>query len=180
VSVDYGDWLQWELWSLDEAALLLCGIDPDSKRASLLKEAFKRDTEPEDERDREVCRTYCKALSAIDAGKLSYHLDCAVEPHVFLRWARKQRFSLPEELAVFLTSRDKKPRPEKPLSTRERRTFLVIIAAALKEAGIDITHPEKAAQTVAEITERMGTPIDHQTIVNKLKEIPDALESRRK
>ena len=90
-----------------------------------------------------------------------------VRPLEFLRWAKRHHFPLPEEFAAFLTSRDKKSQAEKPLSTRERHTFLVIIAAALEEAEIDITHPEKAAQTVAKITERMGAPIDHQTIAKR-------------
>jgi hypothetical protein len=180
VNVGYGWWLQYALWPLDDAVLLLCEIDPKAERASLLKEAFKRDTEPNDERDTEVYATYRKAESAIHASVLVCE-DGEVRPLDFPRWARRHHLPLPEDLAAFLISIYKdKPRAEKPLSTRERRTFLVIIAAALEEAGIDITHPEKAATTVAKITERMGTPIDHQTIVNKLKEIPDALESRRK
>jgi hypothetical protein len=164
--------------------LLLHGIDPDSEKGELLKKLLKSNIKPRPKIAREVKATFNKVDSTIRGGKLSYHSGSGVElePLVFLQWAKSKGFVLPEKLdnVLSLYSENTKPQLEKPLSTRERRTFLVIIAAALKEAEIDITHPEKAAQTVAEITERMGTPIDHQTIVNKLKEIPDVLESRRK
>jgi hypothetical protein len=115
MSVDYEGELQYELWPLDKAVLLLCGINPNSKRASLLKESFETDTAPRGERGREVCTTYHRALSAIRAGVLVCE-NGEVRPLDFLRWARRRHFPLPEELATLLTSRDRKTQAEKPLS----------------------------------------------------------------
>jgi hypothetical protein len=69
---------------------------------------------------------------------------------------------------------------DKPLSTRERNTLLVIIAALAKEAKIEISKPSKAAIQIEELTEKMGVRVDHTTIESKIKLIDDALESRAK
>lgn len=97
MTVDYGWWLQYDLWPLDEAVLLLCEIDPRAERASLLKKAFRRDTAPEEEGDREAYMTYRKAESGLDAGKLPYHHGSTVEPHVFLRWAERKASRYPKD-----------------------------------------------------------------------------------
>lgn len=69
---------------------------------------------------------------------------------------------------------------EKPLKMRERRTLLVLIAALARALDIDISQPQKAAQSIQNLSENIGVPVDHQTIANKLKEIPEALEARGK
>ena len=53
MAVDYGWWLQYALWSLDDAVLLLYGIAPKSKRATFLKKSLGSRTEPRGKRDRE-------------------------------------------------------------------------------------------------------------------------------
>ena len=84
MAVDYGWWLQYALWSLDDAVLLLYGIAPKSKRATFLKKSLGSRTEPRGKRDREVYATYHKAQVAIDAKDLPYQFDNrGVEPHVF-------------------------------------------------------------------------------------------------
>ena len=69
---------------------------------------------------------------------------------------------------------------DKPLSTRERKTLLVIIAALAKEADIDLSKPSKAAILIEAMTETIGARVDHMTIESKIKLIGDALESRAK
>lgn len=68
---------------------------------------------------------------------------------------------------------------EKPLSTRERRTLLTIIAALCKKAKID---PKRrgAAQDIMALTEELGAKVSDDTIKGYLDEIPDAVESRMK
>jgi hypothetical protein len=68
----------------------------------------------------------------------------------------------------------------KPLSNRERDTLLIIIAALAKEANIDIKKTSKYGDLIAELTQTLGCPIGATTIEEKLKLIPDALESRAK
>lgn len=69
---------------------------------------------------------------------------------------------------------------EKPLGTRERDTLLTIIAALAKDAKIDIAHASKAAASIENLTETMGTPVSRRAIEEHLKKIPDALEIRMK
>lgn len=69
---------------------------------------------------------------------------------------------------------------ETPVSTRERNTLITIIAALAKEAKIDVSKPSKAAESIADMTQRLGAPVAKRTIEEKLKLIDDALESRAK
>lgn len=69
---------------------------------------------------------------------------------------------------------------EKPLSTNERNTLLVIIAALCREAKIDYTKPAKAAGMILHTADGMGVKIGETTIERHLKKIPDALEARMK
>ena len=69
---------------------------------------------------------------------------------------------------------------EKPLSTNERNTLLVIIAALCREAKIDYTKPAKAAGMILHTADGMGLKIGETTIERHLKKIPDALETRMK
>lgn len=70
--------------------------------------------------------------------------------------------------------------PEKPITNRERNTFLIIIAALAKAAKIDINKPGKAGDNISNAILELGIEVDHYTIEKKLKEIPDALERRQK
>ena len=69
---------------------------------------------------------------------------------------------------------------EKPLSTNERNTLLVIIAALCSEAKIDYKKPAKAAGMILHTADSMGLKIGETTIERHLKKIPDALEARMK
>ncbi len=68
---------------------------------------------------------------------------------------------------------------DRPLTTRQRKTCLTIIAALCLSAKID---PEArgASQRIKELTESLGVPVDDETIRTLLSEIPDALEARMK
>lgn len=68
---------------------------------------------------------------------------------------------------------------EKPLSTKERNTMLVIIAALCKGASIDYTK-KGIASAIELLTESIGAPITDDTIRNVLKQISEAVDSRSK
>lgn len=71
------------------------------------------------------------------------------------------------------------PPPEKPLDTRAQNTLLTIIAALCNYS--DIKPDERgAASQIAKLAEEIGTPISSDTVARWLKEIPDALERRKK
>ena len=68
---------------------------------------------------------------------------------------------------------------DRPLTTRQRKTFLIIIAAFCSSAKID-PKARGASQRIKELTESLGAPVDDETIRTLLNEIPDALEDRMK
>jgi hypothetical protein len=65
------------------------------------------------------------------------------------------------------------------VSARQRRTFLVMIAALCNQSNINYSE-RGAAQRIAELTEVVGAPITDDTIRGILSEIEDAIESRQK
>lgn len=68
---------------------------------------------------------------------------------------------------------------ERPLTTRQRRTLLTVIAAMCKYEGLD-PQGRGTAQRIMEMTDDLGAHIDDGTIAKMLSEIPDALETRMK
>lgn len=69
---------------------------------------------------------------------------------------------------------------ERPLGERERATLLTIIAALAAEAGIDLSKPSKAAQTIEALTTTLGARVSARAIEDHLKRIPDAIERKGK
>jgi hypothetical protein len=64
-------------------------------------------------------------------------------------------------------------------SVRQRRTFLVMIAALCNHSNINYSE-RGAAQRISELTDVVGAPITDDTIRGILSEIEDAIESRQK
>jgi hypothetical protein len=75
--------------------------------------------------------------------------------------------------------RPKKPNIDAPALTRPRRTYLTVIAAMCKNRGLD-PQERGTAQRIVKMTDALGAHIDDGTIQSMLKEIPEALETRRK
>lgn len=68
---------------------------------------------------------------------------------------------------------------DKGITTTERNTLLIIIAALCDHAKIK--HQERGvAQRIMEMTDEIGAHLDDQTILTALKKIPTALEARMK
>ena len=76
------------------------------------------------------------------------------------------------------------PEAERPLATRERRTYSVIFAALAKMANLDLSEPYKAGGIIAAQAETMGLQLGGKDTGDKIKEIleamPEALEARRR
>lgn len=68
---------------------------------------------------------------------------------------------------------------DRPLSTRQRHTWLTVIAALCKEAGIDPKGRGATKQVVIAVDE-LGAKISEDTVRKILDEIPEAVESRSK
>lgn len=65
----------------------------------------------------------------------------------------------------------------RPVTTRARRTYLTVIAALCRKAGID-PNSRGAAVAIESATAELGTPVGDDSIRTMLREIPDAVESR--
>jgi hypothetical protein len=76
-------------------------------------------------------------------------------------------------------SRDIPARVDRKLTARTQRTLLTIIAAVCRHTNFKWGE-RGAAQRIRVAAEDLGTPVDDETILKVLKEIPDALESRMK
>jgi len=74
---------------------------------------------------------------------------------------------------------DKSVEAAKSLSTKERHTMLVIIAALCKEADIDYAK-RGVAGVIQLLTENIGSPITDDTIRSILKQISEAVDIRSK
>ena len=60
-----------------------------------------------------------------------------------------------------------------------KHTYLLILAVLFKEAKIDFDS-RGTAGLIAHATEELGSPVSEQTVRNVLKDIPEAIEYRRK
>lgn len=95
------------------------------------------------------------------------------EPHeIVISKAEIERFEAQFSEPAELTA-------TKPLTTNERNTLLVLIAALCKKAGID-PGARGAAGELVQLARADGinVDIDRDTVKDKLKQIPDALSAR--
>ena len=83
------------------------------------------------------------------------------------------------EITHFIEYLEDTPKEEKPLTTNERNSLLVLIAALCKEANIDWNQRGITASLVA-MTSLAGTPLGPDTLLKIVKQIDPAIESRSK
>ncbi len=84
-----------------------------------------------------------------------------------------------KELTRFILSLEDTPNSEKPLTSKERNSLLVIIASLCKEANIDYNQ-RGVAGAIQRLTEQLGSPVTDDTIRSVLKQINEAVENRSK
>jgi len=111
-----------------------------------------------------------------DRNALKTRVDNAIEEFKSLRQEKESIEAERDALQLIL---DKKEESEKSLSTKERHTMLVIIAALCKETGIDYSQ-RGVASAIQNLTENIGSPITDDTIRNVLKQINEAVDIRSK
>lgn len=99
-------------------------------------------------------------------------------PAFYIEWAKTLDFE--PIWADYSLDKQLIQQEPKPLSNRERDTLLIIIAALAQLAKIDIKKTSKYGDLIADLTQKLGCPVGATTIEEKLKLIPDALESRAK
>jgi len=111
-----------------------------------------------------------------DRDALKTSVDNAAEEFKSLRLAKETIEADRNTLQLIIDKRDDL---EKSLSTKERHTLLVIIAALCKEADIDYSQ-RGVANAIQLLTENIGSPITDDTIRNVLKQINEAVDVRSK
>ncbi|MEL0325095.1 MAG: hypothetical protein VXA00_12125, partial [Rhodospirillales bacterium] len=84
-----------------------------------------------------------------------------------------------EEITRFIQSLEGLSETEKPLTSKERNSLLVLIGALCKEVDVDPGQRGVAASLVA-MTEKLGAPLTDDTIRKILKQIPDAVALRNR
>jgi hypothetical protein len=68
---------------------------------------------------------------------------------------------------------------EKPLTTKERNTLLLVINALAEEGvKLDLSKTSKSAEVIAQLTQKAGNPVSARAIEKILKQIPEAKERR--
>jgi hypothetical protein len=84
-----------------------------------------------------------------------------------------------DEVTRFIQTLEDTPQEAKPLSSNEKNSLLVLIAALCKEANVDWS--QRGVTTSLEaMTDLIGAPISDETIRKILKQIDPAIESRSK
>ena len=83
------------------------------------------------------------------------------------------------EITRFIQSLEDNPISEKPLTSKERNSLLVLIGALCGEAKID---PKKRGVTTSlvKMTENLGAPLTDDTVRKILSQIEDAVQARSK
>jgi hypothetical protein len=85
------------------------------------------------------------------------------------------------QIAEMTLERDalrKQAESSKEMGTRQKRTWLVVMAALCEMANASPYHGDGLAPRLAEATQRMGTPVTDDTIRGILAGIREALEAR--
>ncbi len=84
-----------------------------------------------------------------------------------------------EEITRFIQSLEDSPAIEKPLTSKERNSLLILIGALCKENGIDPNKRGIASALVA-MTENLGAPLTDDTVRKILNQIENAVSLRNK
>ena len=161
---DFTKYEKYPLWSERDFQALCCGLPPDGSREST----------PELNEAAELIRLAVLAKDIpvqepVDAtaGDRLYGHARFFKPSAVIPWAAKM---FPGKFPFRVE--------EKPLTTNEKNTLLVVIAAICSHAKIN--HQEKGmAKKIVDMTKLVvEKPVSDDTIRDVLKQIPKALESR--
>lgn len=171
-------WLSRDAWEGWQAASMLHGHDPIDDfntdfavTLQLLSDAAVMGNLAETEK-----RSHDLDLNFI----LYANYNKLYDPKEIIKWATNKDFpDFPFTLTDIGVTENPGGNDEKPLTTNEKNTLLVIIAALLKEQKTDPS-AKGAAAYIKKLTEDIGAPISEDTALEKLRQIPDALERRKK
>lgn len=184
---DWDTWLQIPKCELWEAVALSCDLEPDRLR---LNGDFYPDFAytPHSSEFKKRLKITCANLDELhDAFDCPIYVSTPYSMKVsvagFGRWAESRGWTLPKEFPrkqpVVTDTDSEAAEVREELPTKRRNSYLLLVAALLKHAGIDPVSKGIAA-AVNRLLEANGIPMDEKTIRSILAEIPEALESRQK
>lgn len=183
-------WLDKRSWNAEEFAALYCGVNPyalkdddnwnSHRMLGLLKDKDQNYQIKVPERK----RAEIEEIRILIRDRLEPYDQILGSPK---NWQKKLvALRLPEPTWMQQIQESEKEYsmktdtpPEKPLDPRSQNTLLIIIEALCEYSDIK-TNGHGAATQIANLTQEIGAPVDSQTVGNWLKQIPKALESRKK
>jgi hypothetical protein len=181
---DFANWRLRPLWSLEEGIQLLAGIEPQHHVSGKLGYGVPGELAKELKVRLDIGERSIKAgLLKPDMNRHLAYWAQGFFPHNFLKWAQGKGWEVPQVLLTLMDEPDPEPQElpsiDRGMGARERRTMLVILEALAKMAEIDTGEPYAAAAAIKAQSDLLGVSISEQTIADKLKQIPEALESRK-
>src|SRR5271166_5453419 len=170
---DFDYWTKMPRWTLDEATALSLRKAPEFVNWDKVKVYLGQSS---------FADGYGKRRSLLLRAQEAGDLKDPTLPAEFIRWAARTGIVLPQELIGAAAGR------EKPLSTRERDTFLkMILGMAIKGYGYNPTKGRSdTPQDIANDLEVLGIGVSVDTVRNKLNEAndiglpPEALETLKR
>lgn len=120
------------------------------------------------------------ALEALPDGELRqrYQNERVRTLEAELDGARKKIAQLKQANAC-LRAKESTRAIDEPLATRTRRTLLCIIGALASTQKLDLAEPYKAGVVLETALAELGVKVGHRSIGDHLKQVPEAMDSRR-
>lgn len=165
-------WLRQETWTPCQAAMLVCREEPHGISEHEKHEQLQN----RDVRSRPAwANLYHNVISAVKAGTLRpVFRDGCLVPDEFLRWAQNKGVDIPEPLRPLLEPKqnaEARADDDGDLSTKERKSLHVIIAALASFAKIDLAKPSAAATTIQRQADLLSASISQRCIEGHINEV---------
>ena len=181
--VDYQFWSKLDGWSFRDAALLLCGFDPDAVRGS----GIRLDSREHPEYLTEASKVYRVLKSTTALGPNVAH------PFTVIEHALKKDLPMPTPLLGAVRERFRQEREregrqiDEVLGEAEQdephprsRVFLLrlIYVMAKRGYGLKLEQPYNDANEIAADAERLGLLLDRDAVARYLKDARQQAESK--
>jgi hypothetical protein len=186
IPLDYQFWSKLDGWTYRDAALLLCGFDPDQAKGL----GIRLDGRNHPAKYAEASKVYRILKSAPDLGHNQAH------PFAIIEFALKKDLPMPKPLFQTIRERyclelnfdvrdvndnlgkedEAEPEPEPHPRTRKFLLRLIYVMAS-RGYGFKLDKPYNDAKEIAEDAERMGLVLDRGAVARYLREAHRLAES---
>ena len=177
IQLDYQFWSKLDGWTFRDAALLLCGFDPDQAKGT----GIRLDGRNHPTKYAEASKVYRILKSAPDLGHNQAH------PFAIIEFALKKNLPIPKALFESIRERyclelnfdardvndnlGKEDGPEPEPHPRTKKFLLrLIYVMASRGYGFKLDKPYNDAKEIAEDAERVGLVLDRSAVARYLRE----------